>query len=213
MSGSVLNLLYKLKWSEVKVAQSCLTLWDPMDYTVHGILQARILEWVAFPFSRGSSQPRDRTQVSLIAGRFFTSWATREAQEYWSGQPIPSPGDLPKTQESDQSLLHRRQILYQLSHKNSEIGDDIGSITICILQMRKQRHRAQRSLSKVTQPVTDWRSCQSNSGHLWASSGSWWWTAKTGMLHPRGHKELDTTEPLNWGSRDQLLKHPDHRYT
>jgi len=44
-----------------------------MDYTFHGILQARILEWVAFPFSRGSSQPRDQTQVSLIAGGFFTS--------------------------------------------------------------------------------------------------------------------------------------------
>ena len=44
----------------------------PMDYTVHGILQARILEWVAFHFSRGSSQPRDRTQVSHIAGGFFT---------------------------------------------------------------------------------------------------------------------------------------------
>ena len=47
--------------------------------TIHGILQARILEWVAFPFSRESSQPRNRTQVSRIAGRFFTSWATREA--------------------------------------------------------------------------------------------------------------------------------------
>ena len=46
---------------------------DPIDYTVHGILQARILEWVAFPFSRGSSQPRDCTQVSHIAGGFFTS--------------------------------------------------------------------------------------------------------------------------------------------
>ena len=57
----------------VKVAQLCLTLRDPMDYTVHGILQARILEWVAFPFSRGSSQPRDRSQVSHIAGKFFTS--------------------------------------------------------------------------------------------------------------------------------------------
>ena len=56
-----------------------------MDYTVHGILQARILEWVAFPFSRGSSQPRDQTQVFNIAGGFFTSWATWEAQEYWSG--------------------------------------------------------------------------------------------------------------------------------
>ena len=50
-----------------------------MGYTVHGILQARILEWVAVPFSRGSSQPRDGTQVSRIAGRFFTHWATREA--------------------------------------------------------------------------------------------------------------------------------------
>ena len=65
--------------SKLKVAQLCLILCNP------GILQARILEWVAFPFSRGPSQPRDRTQVSCIAGRFFTSWATREAQEYWSG--------------------------------------------------------------------------------------------------------------------------------
>ena len=62
---------------KVKVALSCLTLCDPMDDTVHGILQARILEWVAFPFSRGSSQPRDRTQVSRIAGRFSTSCITR----------------------------------------------------------------------------------------------------------------------------------------
>ena len=140
--------------SEVKVAHSCTTLCDSMDYAVHGILQARILvkvkvkvtqsvwlfaipwtvahqdplsiefsrqeywsglqfpspgdlpdpgikpgspalqadslpsellEWVAIPFSRGSSQPRDWTQVSRIAGKFFTSWATREAREYWSG--------------------------------------------------------------------------------------------------------------------------------
>ena len=58
---------------KVKVTESCPTLCDPMDYTVHGILQARILEWVAIPFSRGSSQSRDQTQVSQIAGRFFTS--------------------------------------------------------------------------------------------------------------------------------------------
>ena len=49
-----------------------------MNYTAHGILQARILEWVAFPFSRGYTQPRNQTQVSCIAGGFFTSWATRE---------------------------------------------------------------------------------------------------------------------------------------
>ena len=58
---------------KVKVAQSCLTLCDPLDYTAHGILQARILEWVAVPFSRGSSQPGDGTQVSRIAGGFITS--------------------------------------------------------------------------------------------------------------------------------------------
>ena len=71
------RILYEVN---MKVAQSCLTLCDPLDYTAHGILQARTLEWVAFPSSRGSSQPRDRTQVSYIAGGFFTNWATREAQ-------------------------------------------------------------------------------------------------------------------------------------
>ena len=69
--------------SESEVAQSCPTLCDPMDCSlsgssVYGILQARILEWVAISFSRGSSQPRDQTQVSHIAGRCFTIGATRE---------------------------------------------------------------------------------------------------------------------------------------
>ena len=51
---------------------------SPPGSSVHGILQARVLEWVATPFSRGSFQPRDRTLVSWIAGRFFTFWATRK---------------------------------------------------------------------------------------------------------------------------------------
>ena len=63
------NVIVKVK---VKVAQSCPTLCDPMDSTVHGILQSRILEWVAFPFFKGSSQPRNQTQVSHFAGGFFT---------------------------------------------------------------------------------------------------------------------------------------------
>ena len=62
-----------------------LALCNLIDYTVHEILQDRILEWVAVPLSRGSSQPRDQIQTSYIPGRFFASWATREAQEYWSG--------------------------------------------------------------------------------------------------------------------------------
>ena len=56
---------------KVKFVQSCLILYDPKDYTVHGIFQARILEWVAFPFFRGSSQHRDQTQVSHITGAFL----------------------------------------------------------------------------------------------------------------------------------------------
>ena len=64
----------------MKVAQVCPNLCHPVDSTVHGILQARILEWVGIAFCRGSSQPRDRTLASHIAGRFFTTWATREDQ-------------------------------------------------------------------------------------------------------------------------------------
>ena len=82
------------------VTQSCPTLSNPMacsppGSSIHGILQARTLEWVAISFSRRSSQPRDQTQDSHIAGRFFTSWAIRDAQECWSGYPVSSPGELP----------------------------------------------------------------------------------------------------------------------
>ena len=71
-----------IKWSEV--TQSCPTLCDPMDWrppgsSVHGIFQARVLEWVAISFSRGSSRPRDRTRVSWVVGRRFTIGAKREA--------------------------------------------------------------------------------------------------------------------------------------
>ena len=61
---------------------------DPMDCSssLHGILQAKILKWVAIPFSRGIFQPRNQTQVSCITGGFFTDWATREALEsFWFG--------------------------------------------------------------------------------------------------------------------------------
>ena len=76
-----LSPICKYNW-KMLVTQSHPTLCDPVDcsspgYSVHGILQARILEWVAISFSRGSSQPRDWSQVSCIGGRFFTVWATR----------------------------------------------------------------------------------------------------------------------------------------
>ena len=77
---------------KVKVTQSCPTLHDAMDYIVHGILQARILEWIAFPFSRRSSQPRDQTQVSCTAGGFFISWATGKPFKHISFK-TPDPQD------------------------------------------------------------------------------------------------------------------------
>ena len=75
-----------------EVAQSCPTLSDPMDCSppgssVYGILQARVLEWVAIPFSRGSSQPKEGTWVSHIGGRFFTVWAIGEASLYANSYP------------------------------------------------------------------------------------------------------------------------------
>ena len=69
--------------------------------SVHGLLQTRILEWVGIPFPRGSSQPSDQTQVSRIAGRFFTSWATREAQ-------MGALGNLMKPMNLLAIILHAR---------------------------------------------------------------------------------------------------------
>ena len=91
-------LFYHFCVLRVLVAQSCLTLCDPMDYSalsssVHGILQARILEWVAIGFSRGSSWPRDQTQVSHIVDRFFTVWA-KAAHKLEKGTFVDSPENI-----------------------------------------------------------------------------------------------------------------------
>ena len=94
----------------MKVAQLCLTLCHTIDYTVHGILQARILEWVAFPFSKGSSQPRDQTQVSHIAGGFFTSRVTGKPKNTGVGCLSLLQWIFP-TQESNRGPLHCRRIL------------------------------------------------------------------------------------------------------
>ena len=102
MQGTIRHLSLKLRFSKCSpgpaaavspenfmsmiVAQSCPTLFDPMDYSplgssVCGILQARILQWVAIPFSRGASQPKAWNCISCVAGGFLTIWATREAWE------------------------------------------------------------------------------------------------------------------------------------
>ena len=81
----------------------------------HGLLQARILEWVDFPFSRESSQLRDWTQVSHMAGGFFTSWATRKPKSTGMGS-LPLLQQIFPSQELEQGLQHCRWILYQLSY-------------------------------------------------------------------------------------------------
>ena len=113
------QILYHWTTLKVKVAQLCPTLCDPMDSTVHGILQARILEWVAFPFSRGSSQPRDQTQVSYIA-------------DSWPAEPQGKPKNIGldsqsllqwifSTEELNSGLLHCRRIIYQLSYQETTL--------------------------------------------------------------------------------------------
>ena len=117
----------RIKWKESEIPQSCLTLCNPMDYTVRGILQAKILERVAFPFPRRSSQPRDQTQVSHVAGRFFTT----EPQGKPKNTEMDSLSLLQRifpTQELNWGLLHCRQILYQLSYQGSPVFGILGKI-------------------------------------------------------------------------------------
>ena len=101
----------------VKVTQSCLTLCNPMNYTVHGILQARILDWVHVPFSRESSQHRDQTYVSCTA-----DCSPAEPPGKPKNTGVGSLSLLQQifpTQESNQGLLLCRRILYQLSYQGS----------------------------------------------------------------------------------------------
>ena len=94
------------------------SLRPPWTITVHGILQARILGWVAVPFSRGSSQPRDWTQVFLIADGFFPAEPQGKPKNTGVGSLSLLQWIFP-TQESDQGFLYCRQILYQLSYEGS----------------------------------------------------------------------------------------------
>ena len=112
---------------------------------LHGVLQARILEWVAFPFSMGSSQRRNWIRVSCIAGKFFTSWATGKPKNTGAGSLSLLQGIFP-TQESNQGFPHCSRILYQLSYQGGPT----------------------------------WQTW------VWASSGSWWWTGRPGVLHSIG---------------------------
>ena len=110
---------------KVKVAQlSCQTLCNAVDHTVHGILQTRILEWVAFPFSRGSSQPRDQTPGLPHCRQILYIHESAKPPGKPKNTGVSNLSLLQRifpTQELNQDLQHYRQILYQLSHQESAL--------------------------------------------------------------------------------------------
>ena len=103
-----------------KVTQLCLTLCDPTDRIVHGILQARILEWVAFPFSRGSSNPGIEPRSPTLQEYSLPAEAQGKPRNTGVGS-LPLLEGIFSIQESNQGLLHCRQILYQLSYQGSPL--------------------------------------------------------------------------------------------
>ena len=126
-----------------------------MDYTVHGILQARILQWVAFPFSRGSSQLRDRTQVSRIAGGFFTSWATRywykeqsllSTQKKSKGLPKGLPSCRPPPPLAPFSCSSCSTWL--LTDSSALLGTRTWAVYVSPVQKSSSTHQAQRKIAQ-----------------------------------------------------------------
>ena len=103
---------------KVKVARSCQTLCDPMDYTVHGIFQARILEWVPFPFSRGYSQPRDQTGSPALQADSLPVEPKGKPKNTGMGS-LSLLQWIFLTQELNRGLLHCKLILYQLSYQGT----------------------------------------------------------------------------------------------
>ena len=148
----------------MKVTQSCLTLGDPMEiphgiHTVHGILQVRILEWVAFPFSGGSSQPRDQTHVSRIAGGFFTSWATWKPKDTGVGSLslLQDPGI-----ELGSSAL-------QVDSLPTELWGNSLQMELSILSVNHQERGRCDAVKEYELAVCSWRTCYNFSFWVWAT--------------------------------------------
>ena len=106
---------------KVTVVQSCPTLCDPVDYTVHGILQIRILEWVVCPFSRGSSHPKDQTRSPALQADSLPA-EPKGKPKNTAVSTLSFLQRIFQTQESNMGLLHCRWSLYQLSYQGSPKG-------------------------------------------------------------------------------------------
>ena len=156
-----------------------------MDYTSPRNSPGQDTGVSSLPFSRGSSQPRDRTQVSRIANGFFTSWATREAQEYWSGS-LSLLQWIFLTQELNWGLLHCRRILCQLSYEGSPKLSALGtgeSISLTFLLARIKSSDPNFSSKEMAQcPGTE------NDVNMWHD---WWgYMIKTFILDGTWHYEI-----------------------
>ena len=214
-----------------KVAQSCPTVCDPVDIpgsSVHGILQAIILEWVVICFSRGSSWTRDRTQLSHTAGRCFNLWATREAQvfanvclvrpmvfpvvmygcESWT---IKKAGSwridafelwcwrrllrVPWTARRSNQSIKRKSVLNILWKDWCWSWNSNTSLaTWCEELIHLKRPRCWERLKAEgegdNRGLDGWMASLTQWTWVWASSGSWWWTGKPGMLQSMGSQRV-----------------------
>ena len=131
----------------ILVTQSCLTLCDPMDCSlpgssVLGIFQARILEWVAIPFSRGSSQPRNQTQVSHTAGRLFTVWATRDQLPVFM---MPATTILKHKKEKDTRLSLRCSASHSPDYKPLFVTTKLLAFSVHWSEMKNYKDRVWRN--------------------------------------------------------------------
>ena len=142
------------------VAQSCLTLWEPMECSlpgssVHGILKARILEWVAISFSRWSSQSRTQTWVSCMTGGFFTIWATREAVIHGLST---APNLIPSISSPAQKTATSVFLLLRLWHqKSSPSFSDTPYSTQSFIQ-KTDHFTASLQLPSWSQAASSWTS-------------------------------------------------------
>ena len=119
---------------KVKIAQLCPTLCDPMDYIVHGILQTRILEWVAFPFPGGFPNPGIKPRSPVLQADSLPAESQGKSKNTRVGSLSILQGIF-QTQELNQGLLHCRQILYQLSYQGS-----FNKVTLTLINNMKMMH-------------------------------------------------------------------------
>ena len=161
--------------------------------SIHGIFQARVLEWVAISFSRGSSWPGDRTQVSRIAGRCFTLWATREARNAKVGNK-EIPGVTGKFGLRVQNEAEQRLTVLP----RERTGHSKHPLPTCVDKNKYYSHIRMVVLWVFFIFFSNVFSLLFTS--IWVNSGSWWWTGRPGVLRFMGSQRVghDWATELNF---------------